>query len=40
MADLIGGVAPYLGKNNPVFGTPDADNIFDDPWINGVWPRS
>ncbi len=35
MADLIGGVAPYLGTNNLIVGTADTDNIFGDPYTTG-----
>ena len=35
MADLIGGIAPYLGRNNLIFGTGDADNIYGDPYTEG-----
>ena len=35
MANLIGGVAPYLGTNNVIVGTADADNIFGDPYTTG-----
>ena len=38
MADLIGGIAPFPGKNNLIFGTPDADIVFGDPFTEGL-PR-
>ena len=35
MADLVGGIAQFPGKNNLIFGSPDADYIFGDPFTEG-----
>ncbi len=35
MAELIGGIAPFPGKNNLIFGTADSDIIFGDPYTEG-----
>ena len=35
MANLIGGIAPYRGKNNLIIGTASADFIFGDPYTTG-----
>jgi Ca2+-binding RTX toxin-like protein len=35
MAHLIGGIAPWLGLDNHIFGTNDPDIIFGDPFTTG-----
>ncbi|MBB4185727.1 calcium-binding protein [Sinorhizobium terangae] len=35
MANLIGGIGPYPGLDNDIFGTNDPDIIFGDPFTTG-----
>lgn len=35
MAHLIGGIVPWLGLDNQIFGTNDPDVIFGDPFTTG-----
>jgi Ca2+-binding RTX toxin-like protein len=40
MANLIGGIEPYLGKNNQIAGTDDGDIVFGDPHTGTTLNRS